>query len=167
MIHRQGVFLIMLLRCVIVYILFQNKCRDYILYFKIDNYSFAKISSLCNEYPSERGFQPLSHRAESGRRSGLSESVYQFGQKGKDLAAESSQPCAIKVAVRVICGLQRGFEQPLPGYTGWALWKDAISKRNFRVRNMDSLSEPAGSGCERAVRYRRTALSEVFEEPAQ
>lgn len=102
----------MLLRCVIVFILFQNKCRDYILYFKIDNHSFAKISSLCNECPSERGFQPLSRMAEWGRVSGF-RPVCRKGyinsvKRGKIWPPERSSPCVVKGAEPVMHGSKRG-----------------------------------------------------------
>ena len=101
-------FLISLLRCVIIFILFQNKCRDYILYFKIDNHSFAKISFLCNECSSEKGFQPLSRMAEWGRVSGF-RPVCRKGyinsvKRGKIWPSQSSLPCVIKVAESVIRG---------------------------------------------------------------
>lgn len=138
-------FLISLLRCVIIFILFQNKCRDYILYFKIDNHSFAKISSLCNECSSEKGFQPLSRMAEWGRVSGF-RPVCRKGyinsvKRGKIWPPERSPPCVVKVLNLLctgrngaLCGLMR-VGAPLEG---------VISKRNFRVRNMGSLSEPDG-----------------------
>ena len=102
----------MLLRCVIIFILFQNKCRDYILYFKIDNHSFAKISSLCNECPSERGFQPLSRRVECaptvGFRSVCRKGYINSVKRGKIWPPERSSPCVVKGAEPVMHGSKRG-----------------------------------------------------------
>lgn len=141
-------FLISLLRCVIVFILFQNKCRDYILYFKIDNHSFAKISSLCNECPSERGFQPLSRRVECaptvGFRPVCRKGYINSVKRGKIWPPERSPPCVVKGAEPVMHGSKRGIARTLRCHTGWAFWEGVISKRNFRVRNMGSLSEPDG-----------------------
>lgn len=143
-------FLISLLRCVIIFILFQNKCRYYILYFKIDNHSFAKISSLCNECSSEKGFQPLSRMAEWGRVSGF-RPVCRKGyinsvKRGKIWLPKLSLPCVVKVVESVIRGSQRGIARTLRGNAGWAPLESVISKRNFRVRNTGSLSEPDSSG---------------------
>lgn len=159
----------MLLRCVIIFILFQNKCRDYILYFKIDNHSFAKISSLCNECPSERGFQPLSRRVECaptvGFRSVCRKGYINSVKRGKIWPPERSSPCVVKGAEPVMHGSKRGIVR---FDAGWGAFGGGLfQNETFGFATRVLCRSPMARKAERAVRRYRTALSEVFEVPAQ
>lgn len=162
-------FLISLLRCVIIFILFQNKCRDYILYFKIDNHSFAKISSLCNECSSEKGFQPLSRMAEWGRVSGF-RPVCRKGyinsvKRGKIWPPERSPPCVVKGAEPVMHGSKRGIVRIDAGWGvfggGYFKTKLSGSQHGFSV-GARWLGKPKGPSDIVGRPFRK-----FFEMPAQ